>query len=556
MSSSAPLTEIAHNELAAQLLLAMPEAVFLVDPGSLSILETNAAAERLTGRSRQDLIGGVLSEIFGTSDGTELSLGVHGSVNASMDQPPQLVQLLPAGDRASPLVVSDSVLAADGQSIGMVIVRPASVTDVAKCATLTTVAGRPAEILTSDSLKRGRLASFRASRTTSHLKCSDAMLVMFELQNDSNISFELLAAQIHPDDREDAQRQWDELLSAGRAYESQLRIQHADGGLRYLTWVATVDSVEAEYSILVIVSDDTETVRLRSIETQHHVSLAKLEEVFLALEGFAWECESTTGVFTYVSPGVEDLFGYPASDWLGNAEFFPSLIHPEDRDSILSFCKQETNTDADHTMIYRMITADGSIKWFRDIVHLARNDADVVTHIRGLIIDVTDERHLRNQLVQSEDRFRRLFDESPIALLEMDWSDVRSRLQKMVDSGITDLCAWLEENPEEVIQLSRLGRITAVNAGALQMSEASSLDDFQGNVHSIMREDSMAALREHVLFRFNGGRTFESDNVNYTFSGQRVYVHFTVTAAAGSEQTWDRLYSSLSNITLRKHSQL
>jgi two-component system sensor kinase FixL len=285
MSSSTPLTGAAHNELASQLLQAMPEAVFLVDPESLSILDTNSAAERLTDRSRRDLIGGVLSEIFCTSDGTDLTLIVRVSADASADQPPQLVQLRSADDQSLPLVVTGSVLAADGQSIGMVIVR-----------------------------------------------------------------------------------------------------------------------------------DDTELVRLKTIEAEHQVSLAKQEEVFLALEGFAWECESTTGVFTYVSPRVEDIFGYPASDWLDNPEFFPSVIHPEDRDSILSFCKQETNTGADHTMIYRMITADGSIKWIRDIVYLARNDAGVVTHLRGLILDITDERHLRDQLQQSEKRFRRLFDHSPDAI--------------------------------------------------------------------------------------------------------------------------------------------
>ena len=426
MSSSSPPTGVAHNELAQQLLQAMPEAVFLVDVESLAILATNSHAERLTGRRSAQLVDQHISAIVETSDGTDVSTIWQDSQEPGSDQPSGLIQFL------------------------------------------------------------------------------------------------------------------------------------NDDGHRSATMAATCSQFETDgrLAVLLVISDDAELARLRGIEEEHRDNAAKLEQVFHALEGFAWEFDPATNAFTYVSPRAKEIFGYETSAWIGNPDFFPSIIHPEDRESVLSFCAFETAAGAEHTMTYRMLAADGAFKWVRDIVYLARDDAGAVSHLRGLMIDITDEHHLRHRLIHSEKRFHRLFDESPTALIEMDWSDVRKRLIEISESGVDDLRTWLEENPDELIHLSSLGRITTVNQSALTMFEASSIDDFRGHVRSIMREDSMAALREHVLFRMAGGRTFESENVNYTFSGKRINVLFTVSVADGEEDSWSRLFSSLTNITPQTQAML
>lgn len=426
MSSSSPLTGVAQNELAWQLLQAMPEAVFLVDADSLTILATNAKAERLTGRPSAELLDQQVSTVIETLDGSKLSAAWQDLQKSSADQPSITVQVLSHdGYRSAPLAATCSRFEADNR-----------------------------------------------------------------------------------------------------------------------------------LTMMLVINDDTELARLKKVETEHRDNVAKLDQVIQVLNGFAWEFDPGAGAFTYVSPRAKELLGYPVSTWIGDPDFFPSIIHPEDRESVLSFCAFETAAGSDHTMTYRMLAADGAFRWVRDIVYLARDDAGVVSHLRGLMIDITDEHHLRHQLIHSEERFHRLFDESPTALIEMDWSDVRKRLHDISESGVDDLQTWLEENPDEVIHLSTLGRITTVNQSALTMFEASSIDEFRGQVRSIMREDSMAALREHVLFRLAGGRTFESENVNYTFTGKRINVFFSVSAADGAEESWSRLYSSLSNITPQKQALL
>lgn len=168
----------------------------------------------------------------------------------------------------------------------------------------------------------------------------------------------------------------------------------------------------------------------------------------------------------------------------------------------------------------------------------------------------TEPGDLRRQLAQGEERIRRLFDESPIAQFELDWSEIQSRLQAIRDSGVTDLRTWMDASPDDVAELGKQARITAVNRGALEMFEADNVAEFSGSLASILKQDSMRVFKEHLLFRANGGETFESENVAYTISGKRIYVHVRATPGLEADDSWGRIYASVSDITQRRTAEI
>lgn len=162
---------------------------------------------------------------------------------------------------------------------------------------------------------------------------------------------------------------------------------------------------------------------------------------------------------------------------------------------------------------------------------------------------------LWDRLAHSENRVRQLFDESPIAQFEMDWSGIQNRLQTIRNSGVSNLRAWLEESPESLAELSQQARITAVNHGALDMFEVDSIEEFAGSLSSILRQDSLRVFKEHLLFRLEGGQTFEAENVAYTISGKRLHVHIRASPDVHAGYSWNRIYASVSNITQRRHAE-
>ena len=52
---------------------------------------------------------------------------------------------------------------------------------------------------------------------------------------------------------------------------------------------------------------------------------------------------------------------------------------------------------------------------------------------------------------QVRQRYEQLFHSSPIAMCELDWSAVRDRISEIIASGVTNLDAWLDERPDELV---------------------------------------------------------------------------------------------------------
>jgi PAS domain S-box-containing protein len=84
-------------------------------------------------------------------------------------------------------------------------------------------------------------------------------------------------------------------------------------------------------------------------------------------------------------------------------------VHPEDKDWVYKFCTMETELKRDHVIEYRMIAADGRTVWLRDIVSVIVEN-DVVTGLRGIMIDIADLKTAEMKFKESADRYKTLVE--------------------------------------------------------------------------------------------------------------------------------------------------
>ena len=126
----------------------------------------------------------------------------------------------------------------------------------------------------------------------------------------------------------------------------------------------------------------------------------------------------------YFSDGIEELSGYPASDFVDHAvRRFADIVH---RDDVGTYY-DSTITKEPNTEEYRIIHRDGSVRWIQD-----RNrgvyDGDEVRWIDGILIDVTAQKELAAALASSEDQFRTMVANMPGAayrsLPDEHWTNV------------------------------------------------------------------------------------------------------------------------------------
>ena len=120
------------------------------------------------------------------------------------------------------------------------------------------------------------------------------------------------------------------------------------------------------------------------------------------------EADPATWQFTFVAGQAEAILGYPAEQWL-TRDFWPSILHPDERDAIVRTCRLHTEAGEDHEFEYRAIHRDGRIVW------VARDMVSVETHfgrpfrLRGVMIDVTEQK-------RAEEELERFFRLSPVML--------------------------------------------------------------------------------------------------------------------------------------------
>ncbi len=158
-------------------------------------------------------------------------------------------------------------------------------------------------------------------------------------------------------------------------------------------------SEEEQGRLLLVVEDLSESHRLQAVA---EISERRVRELIQSLDAIVWEADAVTFQFTFVSQRAEGMVGYPVEQWLTEPDFWAKHIHPEDREKTVQNCKAAVAEGKDHELEYRMITADGRVKWLRDIIHLVRDSDGKVTQLRGLMVGITERKLLEEQLRQSQ----------------------------------------------------------------------------------------------------------------------------------------------------------
>ena len=83
--------------------------------------------------------------------------------------------------------------------------------------------------------------------------------------------------------------------------------------------------------------------------------------------------DPTVSLTTYIAPGNTDLIGYTLEEIRADPALWRSIVHPDDRDRVLSADAESNTGDDDRfSMEYRMIAKDGRIVWVQDEASLVR----------------------------------------------------------------------------------------------------------------------------------------------------------------------------------------
>jgi len=108
------------------------------------------------------------------------------------------------------------------------------------------------------------------------------------------------------------------------------------------------------------------------------------------------------GPWHYVSPQIESILGFPPAEWLSDPLNWLNHIHSEDREIALAAEKRFFETKELFQAEYRMFARDGRVLWFRDEGVMLRAAGDGGPLMQGVLYDITEHKHLEEQLRHSQ----------------------------------------------------------------------------------------------------------------------------------------------------------
>lgn len=142
----------------------------------------------------------------------------------------------------------------------------------------------------------------------------------------------------------------------------------------------------------------------------------------------------------------------------------------------------------------------------------------------GVITDLTERRAAEQAVRASELRYRTLYQHTPVAIIEADFTAVGSWLDELRAQGVVDLEAWLA-NPRELVRGARKIHFVDSNDAAMTMLRAKDKSDFRHRRWMLSTGDSLRVIKAALLSLWEGRNTLETQLELKDFEGRQHYLH-------------------------------
>ncbi len=254
----------------------------------------------------------------------------------------------------------------------------------------------------------------------------------------------------------------------------ELLYRGVDGraGHSLMHWSAPHEEGRPDYRRVQVAFTDLSVLRateekLRDVEDRWRLAV-------IGINAGIWEYNFATGE-TFTSDRWREIIGYPASEMTNARDEFWPRIHPEDvaavRQAMRDYLEGHRSS---YRVEFRMRCKDGNYKWILSRGMALFDQSGKPQRLVGSHSDIDERKRAEQSLRASEERYRVLFENSPVAIIEYDLRGLRGWLDNLRTEGVTDFDAFAEANPEIFSNVLAGTSLVGVNRETLNLVGASS----------------------------------------------------------------------------------
>ncbi len=299
------------------------------------------------------------------------------------------------------------------------------------------------------------------------------------------------------------------------------------------------DGTVSKQSVIIDITDR------KNVETFLAESEKKYIELFQnSLDGVY--ITSKDGEIIDINRAAEELFGFTRDELVGK-NILQLYAKPEDRKK---FQKEVEEKKSLKNFTVKLKKKSGEIMDCFLTASLRLTADGEIEGYQGIVRDVTRENDAAIAIMESEAKYRKLFQDSPVALLEVDMSGIKQYINRLKEKGVKRIKSFFDKNPEKFLECSTLLKIINVNRATLDLFIAEDREALQQSLNDMYsRGITYDVLRDSIISITQGEKSLETEIITKTLTGDTKHLVLRWFVEPGQEYTLSRVLVSFVDIT-------
>jgi len=256
--------------------------------------------------------------------------------------------------------------------------------------------------------------------------------------------------------------------------------------------------------------------------------------------------------FTFANPAADQLFGVETGKLVGR-----NLREFIDQQQFEQICAPAAAGKENKRTTYDIEISQPGGRRCNLLVTVTQqlDEQGQNTGAFALIHDQTEGKQVEFALRDSRARFQTLFDHSPIAIWEEDFSRVKRLLDGYRREGVEDFGDFFNNNPDQLSACAQLIRVLDVNKAAMQMFGYHDKAEFISQWHRMAYCGPYDVVLEEMIAVAEGKAEFSMEGPNDMVDGVVRYHAVRWNVAPGYEKDYRRVIVSIADVTERKQAE-
>ena len=379
---------------------------------------------------------------------------------------------------------------------------------------------RAQETYLAEAQQLSHTGSFRWDVSSGEIFWSEETYRIYEYDTKATPSVRMCMQRVYPDDVLRLRQVVDRAMKDRKNFDIEFRLVMPNGSIKDVSVICHVIDDEGKIQLRGALMDVT--ARKRAEERTRLVEI-ELRATLDTIPVIVWTALPNGGndfhnerLLAYTKLSPEQLQG----------DGWTAMFHPDDAPAHMAAWRAAATAGIPFEFESRLRRFDGEYRWFLARAVPLCDQAGNVIKWYGTNIDIEDRKQSERALQASEQRYRHLFHNMPVALWQLDERGLLGLFEELRRQRVTDFPRYLDQRPDFLRRAMEELIVEEVNHRTIQSFGGHDAREFAGSVARYWQE-SPDTFRRFLEARFRDDATFEEETKMVTLDGRVIDVLFS-----------------------------